>query len=65
MGSPVQNKKIKHWTTNIPCYNYIEVKKNVCAEMFSCLPHRAPVSNDDNALSGPDITDQMFEVSMN
>ena len=68
MDSLVQNKKIQHWTTNIHGHNckigYIEVKKNVCADMLSCLPHRPSGSNDDNELSGPDITDKMFEVSM-
>ena len=32
--------------------------------MLSCLLHRPPGSNDDNECSGPDITDEMFEVSM-
>ena len=68
MDSPVQNKKIQHWTTNIYGYSckieYIEGKKNVCADMLSCLPHRPSDSNDDNELSGHDITDKTFEVSM-
>ena len=62
MDSPVQNKKIQQWTTKINCYNckieYTEGKKNVCADMLSCLPHRSSDSNDDNELSGPDITDK-------
>ena len=32
--------------------------------MLSHLPHRPSDSNDDNELSGPDITDKMFKVSM-
>ena len=68
MDSPVQNKKTQHWTTNIHGYNCkfesIEGKKNVCADMLSCLPHRPSDSNDDNELSGPDITNKTFEVSM-
>ena len=32
--------------------------------MLSCLPHRPSDSNDDNELSGLDITDKTFEVSM-
>ena len=68
MDSPVQNRKIQHWTTNIHGYNhkieYMEGKKNVCADILSHLPHRPSDSNDDNELSGPDITDTMFEVSM-
>ena len=68
MDFPVQNKKIQHWTTKILGYNYkirhIECKKNVCADMLSCLPHRPSNSNGDNELSGPDITDKTFEVSM-
>ena len=68
MDCPVQNKKIQHWTTNIYGYNckieYIEGKKHVCIDMLSCLPHRPSDSNDDNELSGPDITDKTFEVSM-
>ena len=32
--------------------------------MLSYLPHRPPDSKDGNELSGPDITDKMFEVSM-
>ena len=43
---------------------YIEGKKNVCAVMLSCLPHRPLDSNDDNELSGLDITDKMFEVTL-
>ena len=65
MDSPGQNKKIYHWTRNICGYNckieYIEGKKNVYAEMLSCLPSD---SNDDNELSGPEVTDKSFEVSM-
>ena len=43
---------------------YIEGKKNACADMLSCLSHRLPDSNDDNDLSVPGITDKMHEVSM-
>ena len=43
---------------------YIEDKKNVCVDMFSCLPQRPSDSNDDNELSSPDIKYKMFEVSM-
>ena len=68
IDSPVQNKMIQHWTTNIHGYNckigYIEGKKNVSADMLSCFPHRPSDSNSDKELSGPDITDKMFEVSM-
>ena len=32
--------------------------------MLSHLPHRQSDSNDDNELSGPDITNKMFDVSM-
>ena len=68
MDSLVQNQNIQHWTTNICGYNckieYIEGKKNVCADMLSCLPHQLSDKNDDNELSGPDITEKMFEVSM-
>ena len=32
--------------------------------MLSHLPHRPSDSNDDNELSGFDITDKRFEVSM-
>ena len=32
--------------------------------MLSHLSHRPSNSNDDNELSGPDITDKTFEVSM-
>ena len=38
-GSPIQNKKIQYWTTNLSGYNckveYIEGKKNVCADILS------------------------------
>ena len=68
MDSPVQNKKIQHWTTNIHGCNckieYTEGKKIVCTDMLSHLPHRPSNSNDDNELSGPDITNKTFEVSM-
>ena len=68
MDFPVQNKKIQHWTTNIQGYNYkieyIEGKKNVCADILSHLAHRPSDSNDDNDPSSPDIIDKMFEVSM-
>ena len=68
MHSPVQNKKIQHWTTDICGYKckieYIECKKNVCADLQSCLPHRPSDSNGDNEPSGPNITDKIFKVSM-
>ena len=69
MDSLVQNKNFQHWTTNTHGYNckieYIEGKKNVCVDILSHLPHRPSDSNDDNELSGPDITHKMFvEVSM-
>ena len=68
MDSPVHNKNIQHWTTNIIGYNckieYIEGKKNVCADMLSCSPHRPSDGNGDNELSGPYITDKMFKISM-
>ena len=67
MDSPVQNKKIQDWATNICGYNckieYIEGKRNVCADM-SHLPYKPSNCNDDNELSDPDITDKTFEVSM-
>ena len=43
---------------------YIEGEKNVCADIMLWLPHRPPDSNDDNKLSGSDITNNTFEVSM-
>ena len=59
-------KKIQHWSTNICGYNckieYTEGKRNVCADMLLWLLHRQSHSNDDNELSGPDITDETFEV---
>ena len=68
MDSQVQNKNIQHLTTNIHGYNceieYIEGRKNVCADMLSCLLHRPSYSNYDNEVSGPDITDNTFKVSM-
>ena len=63
MDSPVQNKKIQHWTTNINGYNgKIDYTEGKSADMLSHLPHRPSDSNDDNELSGPDITDKTFEV---
>ena len=50
LDSPIQNKKIQHWTTNLKGYNcieYIEGKKNVCADMLSHLPH--PTDSLDNS----------------
>ena len=48
MESPIQNKKIQHWITNLQGYNctieYIEGKTNVCADMLSRLQH--PISED-------------------
>ena len=68
MDAPIQNKMIQHWTTNIHGYSCkiecIEGKKNACADMLSCLPHRASDSNDDSELSYPHITDITFKVSM-
>ena len=68
MDPPVQNKKIQHWTTNIHGYDCkiecIEGKKNVCADMFSHPPYRQSDSNNDNELSGPDIRDKTYEISM-
>ena len=60
LDSPIQNKKIQHWTTNLRGYNcsieYIGGKKNVCADMLSHLPH--PTDIPDNSV--PDITDRTF-----
>ena len=68
MESPVQNKKIQYLTTKIHGYicqiEYIEGKKTVYADMLSHLPDRPSDSDDGNELSGPDITDKMFEISM-
>ena len=68
MDSPVQNKKIQHWTTSIHGYNckieYIEGKKNICGDKLSHLPHRPSDSNDDNELCGPDIICKAIEVSI-
>ena len=65
MDSPLQNKKIEHWTTNIPGYNckieYIEGRKNVCTDMLSCLPHGPSDGDDANKLSGPGITDNILK----
>ena len=62
MESPIQNKKIQHWTTNLQGCNYtieyIEGRKNVCADMLSRLQH--PISVDSEC-SDPDITDKTFE----
>ena len=64
MESPIQNKKIQHWTTNLWGYNctieYIEGRKNVCADMLSRLQH--PIS-EDSECSDPDITNKTFEVN--
>ena len=32
--------------------------------MLSCLPYRPSDYNDDNELSGPDMTDKLFEINM-
>ena len=65
MDSSSTEKKIQHWTTNIHGSNckteYIKGKKNVCADVLSHLSHRPSDSNDDNELSGPDITDKCLK----
>ena len=52
---------------NLRDYNcsieYTEGKKNVCADMLSCLPHPTD-SLDNSADSVPDITDRTFEVNL-
>ena len=66
--SPIQNKKIQYWTTNFRGYNceveYIEGKKNVCADMLSRLPHKEQDSCSESEVSGADITDKTFEINM-
>ena len=66
MNSTIENKKIQYWTTNIRGYNckieYIEGKKNVCADMLSHLTHTG-IDYNDSTLSGPDITDKTFEIN--
>ena len=42
---------------------YIEGKKNVCADMLSCLPHPT-YSFDNSGDSVPHITDRTFEVNL-
>ena len=65
MDSPVQNEKIQNQTTNIHGYDckieYTEGKKHVCVDMLSGLPQRPSDSNDDNELSGPDMTDKTLK----
>ena len=66
LETTIENKKIQYWTTNIRGYNckieYIEGKKNVCADMLSRLE---PICKDDDCeLSGPDITDKTFEIGV-
>ena len=67
LDSPIQNKKIQHWTANLRGYNcsieYTEGKKNICADMLSCLPY--PTDGFDNSAdSFPDITYRTFEVNL-
>ena len=61
MESPIQNKKIQHWTTNLQGYNctieYIEGRMHVCVDMLSGLQH--PIF-EDSECSDPDITDKRF-----
>ena len=67
LDSSIQNKKIHHWTTNLRSYScrieYIEGKKNVCADMLSHLPHPTD-SLDNSGDSDPDITDRTFEINL-
>ena len=67
LDSPIKNKKIQHWTTSLRGYNcsveYPEVKKNVCADMLSCLPHPTDSFNNSGD-SVPDNTDRTFEVNL-
>ena len=67
LDSPIKNKKIQHWTTNLRGYNcsfeYIEGKKNGCADMLSHLPHPTD-SFDNSGDSIPDITYRTFEVNL-
>ena len=62
--SPIQNTKIQHWTRNLWGYNctieYIEGRKNVCADMLSRLQHSI---SKDSECSDLDITDKTFEVN--
>ena len=64
MESPIQNKKIQHWTTNLWGYNftieYIEGRMNVCADMLSRLQL---LISEDSECSDPDITDNTLEVN--
>ena len=67
LDSSIWNKKIQHGTTSLRCYNcsleYTEGKKNVCADMLSCLPHPTDsLGNSGNSV--PDITDRTFEVNL-
>ena len=67
LDSPTQTKKIQHWTMGLRGYNcnieYIEGKKNVCADTLSCLPH--PTDSFDNSRDSiSDITDRTFEVNL-
>ena len=63
LESPIQNKTIQHWTTNLGGYNcsieYVEGKKIVSADMLSHLPHPTD-SFDNSGDSVPDITDRTF-----
>ena len=70
MKSNIENKKFQYWVINIRDYKYkieyIEGKKNVCADLVShllcnCSGHN---SDDRGELSGPDFTDKTFKINL-
>ena len=71
LTSPMQNRKIQMWALSIAGYNcrieYIQGKRNCCADFLSRLPgHDLPTPEDDKEsveLDEPDIAENTLEVA--
>ena len=67
----MQNKKIQLWALSIGGYNakieYIEGKKNVCADLLSCMPgldKEGILERTNGPMKDLDINDRTFEINL-
>ena len=71
LESPMQNRKVQLWALSIAGYDanieYIEGKKNVCADLLTCIPglDREDVEDRTNGpIADVDINDNTFEINV-
>ena len=71
LESPMQNRKVQLWALSIAGYDanieYIEGKKNVCADLLSHIPglDKEGIENRTNSpIADVDVNDNTFEINV-